>query len=393
MADRLQRQLGYWILPAVLVGLTLYFLGDILLPFVAGAAVAYLLDPLADRLERIGISRLGATIVILALFVLVFVLGLVVFVPLAAQQIGSFAEQLPGYVSRLQHLMAEQGGPLVERFGGQDALASVQRSIGDVVGQGAAWVATFVRSLWSGGKAVVGVVSILVVTPVVAFYLLIDWDRMIATIDDWVPPRHRPTVRRLGREMDEAVAGFVRGQSAVCIILGVFYATGLSVIGLNFGALIGMFAGLISFVPYVGSMTGLILSIGVALVQFLPDWTWVFVTLGVFLVGQFFEGNILSPKLVGASVGLHPVWLMFALLAFGSLFGFVGLLLAVPVSAMIGVLTRFALHRYQDSELFRGTESSQAAGEPAAFPMSPRPPALVVPPEGGSLRIGSQVDA
>jgi predicted PurR-regulated permease PerM len=230
----------------------------------------------------------------------------------------------------------------------------LQRSIGDLVGQGANWVATFAKSLWSGGKAVVSVLSLFIVTPVVAFYLLVDWDRMIATIDGWVPPRHRATVRQIGREIDHALSGFMRGQSALCLILGTFYAVGLWMIGLNFGLLIGMLAGLISFIPYVGSISGLVLALSVAMVQFLPDWTWVGATLMVFIVGQFVEGNILSPKLVGASVGLHPVWVMFALLAFGSLFGFTGLLLAVPLAAMIGVLMRFALHRYKQSDLYTG---------------------------------------
>jgi predicted PurR-regulated permease PerM len=177
---------------------------------------------------------------------------------------------------------------------------------------------------------------------------------MIAAVDSWVPVRFRPTVRRLAQEIDHSVAGFIRGQASVCLILGTFYAVGLSLIGLNFGALIGMTAGLLSFIPYVGSLTGLILSVGVAIVQFWPDWTWIAATLAVFVVGQFVEGNILSPKLVGASVGLHPVWLMFALLAFGSLFGFVGLLLAVPLAAAVGVLVRFALERYLESTLYHG---------------------------------------
>lgn len=366
----MRRPLASLLLAAALIGLFFYLVGDILLPFVVGAALAYLLDPLADRLERLRIGRLWATIMILSLFVLALVLGLVILVPLAVQQVASFAEQLPTYVTRLQTLIADHGAPLVEKFGGQDALASVQRSIGDVVGQGAAWLATFVRSLWSGGKAVVGVVSILVVTPVVAFYFLVDWDRMIATIDSWVPPRHKAVVRQLARDMDRALSGFLRGQFAVCLFLGGFYATGLTVIGLNFGILIGMVAGLISFIPYVGSLTGLFVAVGVALVQFLPDWTWVTVTLGVFLVGQFIEGNILSPKLVGDAVGLHPVWLMFALLAFGSLFGFTGLVLAVPVSAMIGVLTRFGLRRYLDSELFLGPPSLRTLPEMRAIPFS-----------------------
>ena len=364
----MQRQFVFWAGLFVVVALALYVLSDILLPFVAGAAIAYLLNPLADRLERLRIGRLGASIIILSVFVLVLLVALGVMVPLAARQVVSFAEQFPGYVQKLQGLILEHGGPLIERIGGQDALQQLQQSIGNMVGQGAAWVAAFARSLWTGGKAIIGIVSILVVTPVVAFYLLVDWDRMIATIDRWVPPRHRQTVRQLAREMDRAVAGFVRGQTTVCLVLGAFYATGLTLVGLNFGATIGMLAGLISFIPYVGSLTGLLLATGVALVQFLPDWTWVLATLGVFMVGQFIEGNILSPKLVGASVGLHPVWLMFALLAFGSLMGFVGLLVAVPLAAILAVLGRFAVRRYQESPFY--------LGPPAPEPVAP-PPALI----------------
>lgn len=366
-SDVVQRRVAFAIVLVIVAGCLLYVVSDVLLPFVAGAALAYLLDPVADRLERIGASRLSATILIVGAFVLALVVVVLIVVPILVQQVASFAEQLPGYVERLQRLLAEQGEPLVRRIGGEEALAQVQRQLGEVVGQGAAWVATFLRSLWSGGKAVISILSLLVVTPVVAFYLLFDWDRMIATIDDWVPPRNRATVRMLGREMDHAVAGFVRGQSTVCLILGSFYAAGLALVGLNFGVLIGMFAGLISFIPYVGSLTGLVLALGVATVQFAPEWRWVLATLGVFLVGQFFEGNILSPKLVGASAGLHPVWVMFALLAFGSMFGFLGLILAVPLAAIVGVLTRFAIRRYQGSDLYLAGTGSHLleAREPA----------------------------
>jgi predicted PurR-regulated permease PerM len=348
------RQLSFWLAALLAVALSLFVLRDILLPFVAGLALAYLLDPIADRFERLGLGRLGATLLILGLFVLAVVLLLVLAVPFVANQLTAFIGRLPGYVLRLQQLAAEQGAPFIERVGGAEVMADMQRSIGEIVegaGQGAL---LFLRGLWSGGRAVLSVFALLVVTPVVAFYLLIDWDRMIAVVDSWVPVRFRPTVRRLAQEIDHSVAGFIRGQASVCLILGTFYAVGLSLIGLNFGALIGMTAGLLSFIPYVGSLTGLILSVGVAIVQFWPDWTWIAATLAVFVVGQFVEGNILSPKLVGASVGLHPVWLMFALLAFGSLFGFVGLLLAVPLAAAVGVLVRFALERYLESTLYHG---------------------------------------
>jgi predicted PurR-regulated permease PerM len=352
----IQRQISFWIAALVATVLLLFLLRTILLPFVAGFALAYMLDPLADRLQKVGIGRLGASLIILVLFVLFFILTLVVLVPFAVQQLGAFVERLPSYVARLQQLAVEQGGPLIERLGGSTALPEMQASIGNLVAQGIAWFGTFLQSLWSGGQALIGIFSLLVVTPVVAFYMLVDWDRMVHTLDAWMPMKNRDTVRTIARDIDRAIAGFVRGQAMVCIILGTFYAVGLSIIGLNFGVIIGMTSGVLSFIPYVGSLTGLILSVGVAIVQFWPDWTMILATLGIFVFGQFVEGNILSPKLVGDSVGLHPVWLMFALLAFGSLFGFVGLLLAVPLAAAMGVIARFALSQYLASPIYRGSE-------------------------------------
>jgi predicted PurR-regulated permease PerM len=353
-----QRQVGFWLLALLLAVLALYVLRDVLLPFVAGLALAYLLDPLADRFQRLGLGRLGATILILVLFVLFFVLALVLIVPLVAHQLAAFIDRLPGYVGRLQTLLAQQGAPLIERLGGPEALADMEKSVGNIVTQAAAWLGAFLRSLWSGGQAILSVFGLLVVTPVVAFYLLVDWDRMVRSVDSWLPRRHRDTIRMLARQIDAAMAGFIRGQSLVCLILGTFYAVALMLIGLNFGALIGLISGFLTFIPYVGSLTGFVLSVGVALVQFWPDWTMILATVAIFAFGQFVEGNFLSPKLVGASVGLHPVWLMFALLAFGSLFGFVGLLLAVPLAAAVGVLARFALEQYLESSLYHGGQPS-----------------------------------
>ena len=365
------RHATFWFATLTVCALALYVLRDVLLPFVAGFALAYLLDPVADRLQRAGIGRLGATIVILVLFVVLLVLMLVLLIPLAAHQVALFVDRLPGMLSRLQEVIATQGSPILDRLGGTEALADVQRSLGDIVKQGIAWGGAVLRGLWSGGAALLSVFGLVVVTPVVAFYLLVDWDSMVATIDGWVPLRHRDTVRRLAREIDNAIAGFVRGQALVCLILGTFYAVGLALVGLNFGVLIGLISGLLTFIPYVGSLTGLVLSVGVAVVQFWPDPTWILATLGIFVLGQFLEGNFLAPKLVGASVGLHPVWLMFALLAFGSLFGFVGLLLAVPLAAIVGVLTRFALSRYLDSPLYTG--HGAALPPPGSSVPLPRP--------------------
>jgi predicted PurR-regulated permease PerM len=351
----IRRQVVFWLAALIVLVLLLWLLSDILLPFIMGLAIAYLLTPLTDRIERQGVDRLAAALLIITLVMMVFVVAILLIAPVLGGQLTSFIENIPGYVTKLQSLVSDPSRPWVQKLVG--AGFNADKSIGDLVTQGAGWLATFLKSLWSGGRALVSLFSLIVVTPVVAFYLIYDWHRMIKTVDSWIPVHQRATVRQLARECDAAIAGFVRGQSAVCLILGSFYAVALTLSGLNFGLLIGLISGLITFIPYVGSMTGLILALGVAVAQFWPQWTSILMVLAIFLVGQFVEGNVLAPKLVGKSVGLHPVWLIFALLAFGYLFGFVGLMVAVPLAATIGVLARFALRRYLESSLYTGEKS------------------------------------
>ncbi|MET3792634.1 AI-2E family transporter [Aquamicrobium terrae] len=354
-----RRQALFWGAAALVLVAFLYVFSSILLPFVAGMALAYFLDPVADRLQRLGLSRLMATIVILFAFIIVLVLALVVLVPVLASQMADFAARLPDYMTRLQALVTNFDPEWLERRFGVDA-AGLKEGLNSLLTSGFGLLTTLFQSIWSSGMALVSVVSLLVVTPVVAFYMLLDWDRMITVVDSWVPRDHVQTVRTIFADINTATAGFVRGQGTLCLVLGAMYAFGLTLTGLNFAILIGLFAGLISFIPYVGSLTGLVLAVGVAFVQFWPDWIMVVAVACVFFVGQFIEGNILQPKLVGKSVGLHPVWLMFALFAFGALFGFVGLLIAVPAAAAIAVLVRFALSRYLDSPLYRGNGDEDA---------------------------------
>jgi predicted PurR-regulated permease PerM len=350
-----QRQLIFWLAALVLFVLALWLLSDILLPFVAGLAIAYLLTPLTDRLERLGVNRLAAALLIITVVVLALIYLILLVAPFLGGQLSLFIESVPGYVAKLQALLSDPKLPWVQKLLG--AGFSADKSMGDLMTQGVGWLTAFLHSLWSGGRALVSVFSLVVVTPVVAFYLIYDWHRMIRTVDGWIPVQQRDTVRALAREIDAAISGFLRGQTGVCLILGSFYALALTLTGLNFGLLIGLISGLITFVPYVGSMTGLILSLGVAVAQFWPAYGSILMVLGIFLVGQFLEGYVLSPKLVGESVGLHPVWLIFALLAFGYLFGFVGLLVAVPLAATIGVLVRFALRQYLESSFYTGENS------------------------------------
>jgi predicted PurR-regulated permease PerM len=286
---------------------------------------------------------------------LIFVALMLVLVPLLASQLYAFIANIPGYVTKIYSLALSVDVPwLREMIGSGDA----NKTFNDLVSQGAGWLATFLRSLWSGGRSLISLLSLIVVTPVVAFYLISDWPRIVATVEQWIPLKHREVVHSLFAEIDAAIAGFVRGQSGVCLILGSYYALSLSVVGLNFALLIGLIAGLISFIPFVGSISGLLLAIGVAIAQFWPEWTPIVTVLVIFMVGQFVEGYILAPKFVGENVGLHPVWLMFAMFAFGYLFGFVGLLVAVPVSAALGVLLRFALRNYRASTLYTGQPAS-----------------------------------
>ena len=361
---RFDRQVLPWVLLAAAAALSLYLFSGVLMPFVAGIALGYLLDPLANRLERMGVNRLGAALIILFGFIALLAVLMLVFVPIFGRQLTAFVSSLPQLVSKLQALASSSGDRLTDSWlggllnklglGVGTGTSDLQSTLQDSLGQAAGWALTFLKSIVSGGAALISIFSLLVVTPVVAFYILVDWKRMIATLDGLVPLRYREEARYLARDIDRALAGFLRGQSLVCLFLGIWYAVGLSFIGLNFGFLIGITAGVLSFIPYVGSLTGLVLSAIVALVQGWPDWKLLVFSLAVVISGQFLEGNILSPKLVGASVGLHPVWLMFALLAFGSLFGFTGLIMAVPVAAAIGVLLRFAVRRYRASPLYLG---------------------------------------
>ncbi|MGB3391434.1 MAG: AI-2E family transporter [Pseudaminobacter sp.] len=349
----LRRQVRFWVVAAIILALLLYLFSSILLPFVAGMALAYFLDPVADRLQRLGLSRVMATTLILVAFLIVLVLGLVILIPLLATQLSDFIAKLPEYLTQLQGLITSFDPQWIEQRFGVNA-EGLREGLNSLLTSGFGFLTTVFQSIWSSGVALFSIASLFVVTPVVAFYMLLDWDRMIRTVDSWVPRDHVETVRQLATDINAATAGFVRGQGTLCLILGLMYAVGLTLTGLKFGVLIGLFAGLISFIPYVGSLVGLVLSVGLAFVQFWPDWLMVVAVAGVFFVGQFIEGNILQPRLVGKSVGLHPVWLMFALFAFGALFGFVGLLIAVPAAAAIAVLVRFAISRYLDSPLYKG---------------------------------------
>jgi len=349
----LRRQVFFWIGALAIFVIFLTVFSSILLPFVAGMALAYFLDPVADWLERRGLSRMMATVVILITFVLLFALSLIIIIPVVVAQASDFITRIPGYISSLQQLVAGTGSTILPDWVAAQ-VESIRENFSKLLAEGAGFIGTLLTQIWNSGKSLLDVVSLLVVTPVVAFYLLLDWDRMIKKVDSWIPRDHVQTVRQIATDMDTTIAGFVRGQGSMCLILAIYYAVGLSLAGLNFGLLIGFATGMLSFIPYVGATLCLLIAGGVALVQFGTDYVSIAIVLGVYFTGQFMEGNVLQPKLVGGSVGLHPVWLMFALFAFGAMFGFVGLLIAVPAAAAVGVLVRFALSRYLESDLYHG---------------------------------------
>ncbi|UUX50940.1 AI-2E family transporter [Nisaea acidiphila] len=342
-----RERLAFWVGLLAAFLLAVYVLKSVLVPFAAGMAIAYFLDPIVDRCERIGMSRTLGTAVVLLGFFLAGTGVLLLLIPLIQAQVVLLAETLPKYIERLS-IMAE---PLLDMArawlgdGGADKL-----NLPAIATQAGKWILSFAGELLSGGAALANLVSLLVITPIVAFYLLRDWDHIVAAIDGWLPRAQANTIREQAGIIDSTLASFVRGQGTVCLILGGFYAVGLSLAGLDFGVIIGLFAGLISFVPFVGSIFGGALSIGLAALQF-DSLTPIAIIAAIFVAGQAIEGNFLTPNLVGDAVGLHPVWVMFALLAGGALFGFLGVLIAVPVAAVIGVLVRFALSRYLASPL------------------------------------------
>lgn len=357
MALPTSHQFRYWGIAAAVFFLVIWFLGDVLLPFIVGGAIAYFLDPIADRLERLGLSRVAATAFISLVALLLVILLVLAVIPTLVGQLTALVNSAPDIARKLQNFLLERFPDLA------DSTSTIRQTLAQI---GAAiqerW-AVLAESILTSALGVISIVLFIVVVPVVAFYLLLDWDDMVARIDSMLPLDHAPTIRRLAREIDAVLAGFVRGQVSVCLVLGTYYAVALMLAGLQFGLIVGAIAGTITFIPYVGALVGGALAIGLALFQFWGDWLQIGIIAAIFAVGQFVEGNILTPRLVGKSVGLHPVWLLLALSAFGSVFGFVGMLIAVPVAASIGVLIRFAMEQYRASLLYQGK-----AGLPASTP-------------------------
>lgn len=331
---------------------------EVLLPFVVGLAVAYFLDPAADWLERRKAPRWLAATLVIVFFALCVLAVLVLAYPLIKTQFAAAAEALPRYAKVIEDRLAGFLAFTSESLD-ENEMQRLKEAIGGQVGEGLKLLSRLVARLFDGGMAIVNVATFVFVTPIVAFYLLRDWDRLVAWMDDLIPRQHADVVRSQARLIDETLAGFVRGQASVCIVLGLFYGLALTVAGLQFGFVVGVLSGILAFIPYVGSIFGLFASVGLALLQF-DDLLRVGIIAAIFLVGQAVEGNVLTPKLVGDRVGLHPVWVIFALFAGGAVLGFLGMLLALPVAAAIGVLARFAVAQYRESPIYAGDGGSHA---------------------------------
>jgi predicted PurR-regulated permease PerM len=355
-----------WLLLAALAAGVIYLLRDALWPFLAGMAVAYLLDPLADRLEARRVPRGAAAALIVLAFFIAFLSALLFLVPLLVAQAVDLLTRIPDFVEQLRAAVRPLVADVLARLS-TSQLERIDTLVSQQAGKAVSWIGDLASVVVGGGVAVVNIVSLLVIMPVVAFYLIRDWDHIVATVGsllprDWIEPAHE-----LIGEVNKRLSGFIRGQASVCLILGIWNAVGLSLVGLSFGLVVGLTAGFVSFIPYLGTVIGLGLGLGLAFAQF-DSWQPIAMVGGVFAVSQILEGWVLTPNLVGDRVGLHPAWLLFALMAGGTLLGFTGVLLAVPVAAVIGVFVRFAVTRYRGSTLYRGAAVAVAGDPPAEGP-------------------------
>lgn len=349
----LRYEVAFWLALLGASAVAVWLVSPILLPFVLGMAIGYVVDPVVARLERIGLSRAAAAGLLVGGSFGLGMAALVLLTPLLVGQLAALAARLPRIAGGLYasaepfvrrwivRAAAEQPPPLA------DAIAEAARRLG----QGLADVAA---GALGQGMAVVNLAGLLAVTPLVAFYLLRDWPMLIAEVDSWLPRAHADTIRAQAREIDRVLAGFARGSAIVCGASAAFYALALTLVGLDFGLVIGLVAGAVSFVPYLGATLGFVTSVGMALAQFWPAWAPVAVVAGIFLGGQVVQDYLLTPWLVGDRIGLHPLWVLFGMFAGAALFGFVGLLVSVPACAAIGVLARFAIAQYKRSTVYLG---------------------------------------
>lgn len=349
---RIESQTRFWFIAFLVFCVVVWLLRPMLLPFLVGAAIAYFLNPVVNLLARRKIRRwLGTTIVMFAFIFGVSAL-LALITPLLETQLGALINAIPGYVDTFRATYVPWVEGWLARFEPED-IEKIRDAAGQSVGTATGLVGNFFKNIVSGGMALFDIIGLIVITPIVAFYMLRDWPKMVKAIDSLFPRRYYDVIKAQLKAIDETLSGFIRGQALVCLALGLIYSVGLTAAGLKYGAVIGIMAGVLSFIPFVGTTFGWVTSVILALVQFNHDLSRVGFVIAVFVVGQALEGYVLSPRLVGERVGLHPLWIMFALLAGGALMGFTGVLIAVPAAAVIGVLIRFGIHQYKTSKVYK----------------------------------------
>ncbi len=330
----------------------LWVLEGILFPFVAALLLAYFLDPAVDRLQRFKLSRNVSTMGVVGLFILAVISLFLILVPILQTQLAAFMIRIPTYASVIWGKVKAVIS-LSQQNMSPDQIYNLQTAVSKTVFTTLNSMGDMLLNFLSGGMVVFNVLSLLLIIPVLLFYTLRDWDLITKEAINLIPKKYETQTKSLLSDINRTLSGFIRGQASVCLVLAVYYAIGLSLAGLDLGVLIGLLTGIFSFIPYFGFLTGVVLSVLLALAQNAGWGLWIWL-LVVFSIGQVLESYILTPKLVGDKVGLHPVWVIFALLAGGVLFGFLGILIAVPVAAVIGVLLRRAVVWYKQSSLYKG---------------------------------------
>lgn len=345
---------NFWLGFLAVAFLMVWVLSDVLAPFVTGLAIAYMLNPLVTQIS-VRMPRAIASGLVLLVFTFILITLVIVVSPMIARQAIAFFNDLPHYIDQLQKAIEPYFSSIMYRLSPED-VAKIQEAAGEHIGSVLKGARSMVLGVWTGGMAVINIVTFLIITPIVAFYCMRDWTVLTKHIDDLLPRKSASTLRAIFNEFDTRLSGFVRGQMMVCLCLGTFYSLALTIAGLNFGLAIGSITGILSFIPYVGSTIGFVSSVGIALAQY-DDYQMPVVIAGIFFLGQFIEGNFLTPQLVGSRIGLHAVWVIFALMAGGKLLGFTGMLLAVPVAALIGVIMRYGLMWYKQSAAYSGEKA------------------------------------
>ncbi len=361
-----RRQWPFWVLLGLFALFFLILVRQVALPFVAGLALAYFLDPPVDRLQTMGLGRSGAAVIVSFIFLLAILAIFALVGPVVVNQLIDLLNNLPSLMTAGREQMLNLLDQVGERFQ-IDAKAKIREYLGAFSQQALDAVISLILNLIQSGVALVNIISLFLITPLVAFFCLLRWDNIVASVDSLLPRPERPAIREVARDMDRALAGFVRGQALVCLIMATYYAAALSLAGLQYGAAVGLVAGILTFIPYIGAFTGALLTVTLSFIQFQDFWS-AMIPIGLFLLGQSVEGNVLTPRLVGKGIGLHDVWVLFAVLAGGAIGGFLGVLVAVPVAAVIGVAVRHAVHRYRQTRYYLGDDDNPPPPEQPPAP-------------------------